>query len=229
MGLAAAGALSGAPASGVASQLLDASVSLAGHTSVVSSPAGLLPALTGTHVTSTWSSVNARSGLHLPEPSTSLVANILPFASSVLDSPSQGVYVGEGLPPVPLKLAKKIQRSEFVEMAQMLPEFWPSLHLEDSEGSSKPSPPPTDGICDLVAMLCHVNQCAGRCLSRSRPQADGLPSHHRQGEFAGLCWVRYNADFCRQAAITGDSRWSYIISIYTRVSTQNNYLGQLVF
>ena len=204
-------------------------MSLAGHTSVVSSPAGLLPALTGTHVTSTWSLVNARSGLHLPEPSTSLMANILPFASSVLASPSQGVYVGEGLPPVPLKLAKKIQRREFVEMAQMLPEFWPSLHLEESEGSSKPSPPPTDGICDLVAMLCHLHQCAGRCRVVPKLMAYQVTIARVSQDFAGLCWVRYDAAFRRQAAITGDSRWSYIISIYTRVSTQNNYLGQLVF
>ena len=37
---------------------------------------------------------------------------------------SQGVYVGEGLPPVPLKIAAKIQRGELVDMGKFLPEFW---------------------------------------------------------------------------------------------------------
>ena len=37
-----------------------------------------------------------------------LMANLLPQANTGLASASQGVYVGEGLPPVPAKLAAKI-------------------------------------------------------------------------------------------------------------------------
>ena len=35
-----------------------------------------------------------------------------------------GVYVGEGAAPVPKKLADKILRWEFVEIGELLPEFW---------------------------------------------------------------------------------------------------------
>lgn len=34
------------------------------------------------------------------------------------------VYIGEGLPPVPQKLVDRIQKGEFIEMCELLPEFW---------------------------------------------------------------------------------------------------------
>ena len=37
---------------------------------------------------------------------------------------SEGVYIGEGLPPVPAKLARKIRAGEFIEMDELLPEVW---------------------------------------------------------------------------------------------------------
>lgn len=33
-------------------------------------------------------------------------------------------HIGEGLPPVPAKLTAKILRHEFMEMHELLPEFW---------------------------------------------------------------------------------------------------------
>ena len=35
-----------------------------------------------------------------------------------------GVYVGEGVAPVPKKVAEKIWRWDFVEMSELLQEFW---------------------------------------------------------------------------------------------------------
>ena len=34
------------------------------------------------------------------------------------------MYVGDGLPPVPARVAAKIGRWEFIEMYELLPEFW---------------------------------------------------------------------------------------------------------
>ena len=44
-------------------------------------------------------------------------------SSSVAPGAAVGIHVGEGLPPVPRKLADKIWRWEFVDMAELLPEF----------------------------------------------------------------------------------------------------------
>ena len=38
-----------------------------------------------------------------------------------------GLYVGEGLPPALVKLAEKIHKWEFVEMAELLPKYWGSI------------------------------------------------------------------------------------------------------
>ena len=38
--------------------------------------------------------------------------------------------MGDGLPPVPAKLAKKIQGGEFVDMHELLPELWSSVRDE---------------------------------------------------------------------------------------------------
>ena len=56
--------------------------------------------------------------------SSALIANLLPVVGKKSRLGSPGVYVGEGLPPVPTKLAEKVRRWEFVEMAELLPEYW---------------------------------------------------------------------------------------------------------
>ena len=61
------------------------------------------------------------------------MVNLLPFAASRAPLPTAGVYIGESLPPVPTKLASKILRWEYVEMAEMLPEFWSGAKLEEED------------------------------------------------------------------------------------------------
>lgn len=43
------------------------------------------------------------------------LTNLLPMANVALSAGSGGIYVGNGLPPVPVKLAAKICRGEFIE------------------------------------------------------------------------------------------------------------------
>ena len=58
----------------------------------------------------------------------------LPFVGNSLKIPLKGVYIGNGIPPVLNKLATKIHKGEFMEMGDLLPEFW-STKAEDSEPS----------------------------------------------------------------------------------------------
>ena len=48
---------------------------------------------------------------------------------------SQGVNVGENLPPIPPRLAGRIQKGDFIEMEEMVPELWLTTH---QEGEAKP-------------------------------------------------------------------------------------------
>ena len=58
------------------------------------------------------------------------LATLLPSSGPL----SEGEYVGDGLPPVPAKVAAKIRRGEFVEMGELLPEFLASQREDDPEG-----------------------------------------------------------------------------------------------
>ena len=35
-----------------------------------------------------------------------------------------GMYVGDGLPPVPKRMVDRINKGEYIEMGDLLPEFW---------------------------------------------------------------------------------------------------------
>ena len=55
----------------------------------------------------------------------SIMCNLLSAASNAgASAPSTSVYIREGLPPVPLKLAEKICRWDYTDMSELLPEFW---------------------------------------------------------------------------------------------------------
>ena len=49
-------------------------------------------------------------------------------------SPQRGAYVGDDMLPLPAKLVNKIRRWEFIEMGELLPEFW--VGPKEAEGES---------------------------------------------------------------------------------------------
>lgn len=61
--------------------------------------------------------------------------NLLPFAISALRHPSEGVYLGDGIPHVAEKLAIKIRNEDFIEMGELLPEFWSPSKGEEGDAS----------------------------------------------------------------------------------------------
>ena len=64
----------------------------------------------------------------------------LPGPHDVSGQPNElGVSVGEGMAPVPRKLAERIWRWEFVEMSEMVAESWSQKVDELSAGGLMPS------------------------------------------------------------------------------------------
>ena len=86
-----------------------------------------------------------------------------------------GVYVGEGLPPEPMRLAQCVWQWEFVDMAEMLPQLW--ARRSDDNFNRCPTARVRCPITDLrtwlkafaiyVAVMSQKNR--GRCT-----KADGL-------------------------------------------------------
>ena len=82
------------------------------------------------------------------------ISNISPWSQSgfAFGFALSGVYVGEGLPPIPQKLVDKIRHREYVEMAEMPPEFWPLGKGEEKESKRSPARRPKQ-VTDLHTWL----------------------------------------------------------------------------
>ena len=159
--------------------------------------------------------------IDLATSASAMVQNLLPSANATLKLP-KGVYVGEGIPPVPAKLAAKIRNGEYVDMGELLPEFWSgSKDEEGKEGKARRGRKVTEVFTWL--------QCFGSYVAvRGTHAPDLVPELMAymativrvSQDYAGLAWVRYDAAFRRQAALTGCTRWSMInTTLYTTCFT----------
>ena len=91
-----------------------------------------------------------------------------PITFQPADKTSLSLYVGGGLPPVPAKLAQRIQDGQFVEMVELLPEVLrgPIPYDDDQQKSSKSKYRELNGIVDWIQ--CFSLYIAIVC--RSQPQ-----------------------------------------------------------
>ena len=128
--------------------------------------------------------------------------------------------MGEGLPPVPAKVAAKIRRGDFVDMAELLPEFW-ALPRDEDGGKSEARSRRARSVQDIFTWL----QCFGLYVSVLAPLyperiaellAEQSTIVRASQDYTGLAWMRYDSAFRRQAALTGLVKWSAINpTIYT--------------
>ena len=89
-----------------------------------------------------------------------------------------GVYVGERVAPVPKNVAEKIWRWDFVEMSELLQEFWELAgergYAEKDKSGSR--------YFYLGAMLHIICECVEWAVPRSSTRLDGLHGHDCQGK-----------------------------------------------
>ena len=96
-----------------------------------------------------------------------LLMNLLPQAGESLLPARDGVYVGDGIPPVPAKLATKIRRGEFIDMGELLPEFWSAQ--DDGEARKESKQRRSRKVTDMFTWLqCYASYVAVRVLEDPR-------------------------------------------------------------
>ena len=132
---------------------------------------------------------------------------------------SASIYIGEGLLPVPAKLAVRIKHSEFIDMAELLPEFWASLGAKETVTSGAACGAVShqkQAVTDVSWIQCFATYVS--VMSMSHPEA--VPEllaylifilRVRQG-FCGVAWVTYDLVFQQQAFITGNRQCSGVCS-----------------
>ena len=144
----------------------------------------------------------------------SVMCNLLSVGGVGPTTRSPGVYVGEGLLPVPVKLAERIQRWDFVDMAELLPEYWgvvPGMKLGvETPNTSKPA-----GKKKVTNIMTWV-QCFAMytsVIAAKHPEATPELMAYLicilrvSQDFGGMAWVNYDSAFCRQAAATANYQW----------------------
>ena len=130
-----------------------------------------------------------------------------------------GVYVGEGLPPVPPKLARKIVAGDYIEMEELLPEM---CTREDSEPGAKRRC--SRRASDIFTWL----QCFrvyGSIRGSRSPEMKMIPELmaymgtiiRANRKYVGSEWLRYDMLFRKHTAFRNDTKWSVINpTIYAR-------------
>ena len=128
-----------------------------------------------------------------------------------------GTYVGDGMPPVPAMLAAKIRRWEFVEMGELLPEFWAGLKEPEGGPAKERRARQGQKVTEVITWV----QCFGTYVAVLAPAEPmvvpelmaymGMVVRMAQ-DYEGLGWVRYDSAFRRQAALSGNKKWSVVNS-----------------
>ena len=125
----------------------------------------------------------------------------------------QGLYIGEGLPPVPPRLASKITKGEYMDMCDLLPEFWVTPHSEEEVASQRSARSRgrkrTQEIhVWLQCFALYAAVAAVKCLAEM--MAYMIQIIWASQEYEGLAWFAYDEAYRRQAAVTQHYEWSRI-------------------
>lgn len=124
------------------------------------------------------------------------------------------VILGAGLAPVPSKLVQRIQRGDFIEMSELLPE---RLAVDPTSGDSAGS----KSKKKLVTSILEWVQCFGlytAIISKNHPERvpdllayqSLIIDAHR--EYKGDYWSGYDRRFRQRAAATQSIQWASIDS-----------------
>ena len=139
-------------------------------------------------------------------------APLLPGTSQGPPPKAPGTHIGEGLPPVPAKLVARIVRHEFVEMHELLPEFW---HDQKDGGKTTDKAKSKKRALDLTVWLQCFAVYVGVLGPRFPAEVPELMAYmisivRASQEYEGAAWAAYDTAYRRQAAAQGRTGWSQI-------------------
>jgi len=174
-------------------------------------------------------SIPATGNTILPNTAHSATGSIAPSVGSMAHSQAvssgtqvvvpAGMFLGEGLVPLPAKLVQRIICLEFVEMAELLPESWLAAESSDAEVSGHAkvvSIFPKRRRAPVTDVLVWVQCFSAMVGVLSTKYPDKVPEFMAyqalivkcSRDYEGFGWVLYDRAFRRQVAVTRDLNWS---------------------
>ena len=134
-------------------------------------------------------------------------------ANGIIPVDQQGVRIGEALPPVPKRLVSRIQKWDFIDKAELLPEALISARTVNQ--STVALVHRKQPVTDILTWV----QCFGvygGILAKQFPDyVPELMSYmiaiiKASRDYEGLAWVNYDTLYCRRAAATNCCSWLQI-------------------
>ena len=130
-----------------------------------------------------------------------------------------GMFLGEGLVPLPEKLVQRIINLEFVEMSELMPESWLAAEGGDVDVSGQTkvvSLFPRRRRAPVTDIMVWVQCFAAMVGVLSTKHPDKVPEFMAylslivkcSRDYEGYGWVLYDRAFRRQVAVTKDLHWS---------------------
>ncbi len=134
---------------------------------------------------------------------------------AVPTDPGAGVSMGESIAPIPSRVADKVLKRTFVDMAELLPEVWAVSKADETTKASTQRRPRQ--VTDIFTWMRCFAAYVAVLSSNFNEEVPELMAYmvtilRVSQDFAGLAWVRYDAAYRRQAASTGNRKWSQINS-----------------
>ena len=125
-----------------------------------------------------------------------------------------GVFIGDGVQPVPAKVAERIWTWEFIEMVDLLLEQW-AVKKEEVAGTlvmpNRRKKQITNINLWLQCFTAYVSVMSRRFPADMVEMLAYMSQIHKASqEFVGTAWVNYDTTFRRQAAASGNHRWSAV-------------------
>ena len=191
------------------SGLVPAATSQPGHSSAMGTlPTASLPGISG----------ELSTDAHSPPSLAAAMCNLLSVGGDSQSTKLPSLYVGEGFPPVPVKLVERIHKWEFVDMAELLPEYWGAAHSLRSEAeltNGNPRPVVKKKVTDILTWVQCFAVYTSIMASKNPEMVPALLAYlvcilRTSQDFGELAWVNYDSAFRRQAAATGNRQWSHV-------------------
>ena len=172
----------------------------------------LPPAPLLSHISTITPSAPAIGIPNVTVPTATSVATTSAIAASSQDT-TQAVFIGQGLPPVPKKLASKIESGEFVDMSELLPDRLGcsrTLTPEDKSGGTKSKKRAVANILEWIKCFSVYIAIIAQKNPDRVPDLLGYQSLIIDAsiQYDGDGWVGYDRWFRLNAAANSNKTWA---------------------
>ena len=147
-----------------------------------------------------------------------MLSNMVPESEATppkAESTPRAKFLGDGLPPILAKLTERIRRGEFIDLFDLLPEFWPDQNAEEGTAKRANRLSAKKRVQDINVWLQCYAIYVGVMATKSPEVVPELMAYmisilRASQEYEGLAWATYDAAYRQQAAATGQKQWSKV-------------------